>query len=104
MVGFASMTSRRCVIRNPSGLHARPAGKFAQAATAHAGAIRVCKGEKVANGKSILALLTLGAKCQDTVTLEIEGDDEALLMRLEKILTHSNEHDEGATPKATDSA
>ena len=90
------MASRTCIIRNPNGLHARPARKFAGAAVAHASAVRIRKGAKTVNGKSVLAMLTLGLKCHDVVTVEIDDDDESVLTRLEQILGHAMEEDAGA--------
>jgi phosphocarrier protein HPr len=80
------MRARTLIVRNPHGLHARPAGVFVQAALAHGAAVRLRKGDRVANGKSVLAVLTLGLKCADQVTLEIDDDDEPALARLAEIL------------------
>lgn len=75
------MPTQRYILRNMTGLHARPAAHFAKAAAAFACAVRVQKGAKVVNGKSVLALLALGAKHNDTLVIETEGEqaDEALL-------------------------
>ena len=70
------MASRTFIVSLPNGLHARPAQLVAQAAMAHTNAVNFCKGKKSANAKSILGLLTLGAKCGDHVTIQIEGDSQ----------------------------
>jgi phosphocarrier protein len=45
------------------------------------------EGEK-GNGRSIMGILTLGAQCGATISLEIEGPDaEALMSELEALLT-----------------
>ncbi len=81
------MLSRSHIVQNPTGLHARPMRQFAEIAAAYPGNIRVRKGDKVVNGKSVLALLTLGARYRDTLTLEIEGDAaEEALLRLGELL------------------
>jgi hypothetical protein len=41
-------------------------------------------------------MLTLGLKCHDVVTVEIDDDDESVLTRLEQILGHAMEEDAGA--------
>lgn len=79
--------SKEIVIRNPSGLHARPAAMFVQIASKYNSKITVSKdGEKV-NGKSIMGILTLGAEHKSVVILEVEGDDAELAIKdLEAIL------------------
>ncbi|HBN97152.1 MAG TPA: HPr family phosphocarrier protein [Firmicutes bacterium] len=64
------------VITAASGLHARPAGLFVKTAAQFVSSIKISKGEKEVNGKSPLALMTLGAKQGDSVTITAEGLDE----------------------------
>jgi len=55
------------------GLHARPAAALAKAAKEHAGTISLtCRG-KSANAKSVVALMGLGTRLDDNLTLHIEG-------------------------------
>ena len=61
-------------IQNRTGFHARPARQFAEVAARFPCTIRVRKGEKWVNGKSVLAMLTLGARHLDTVSIEAEGE------------------------------
>ena len=72
--------TRSYVIENPTGFHARPARHFADTAAKLSCDIRVSKGEKKINGKSVLAMLTLGARQNDTLTIEAtgEGAEEAI--------------------------
>lgn len=58
-----------------SGLHARPAAVFAQQAKSFQSQITLEKGQKTANGKSILSVLALGAEQGDLVLLKIQGGD-----------------------------
>ncbi len=62
-------------ILHPAGLHARPAALFVQAAQRFASTIEVELGERRANGKSILSILTLGANQGASVTISAEGED-----------------------------
>ncbi|MGQ9682446.1 MAG: HPr family phosphocarrier protein [Anaerolineae bacterium] len=62
-------------IRNPVGLHARPAALFVQTAQRYVSEIRVRSGGREANAKSILGILTLGAGQGATITVEAEGED-----------------------------
>ncbi len=49
-------------IKNKVGLHARPASLFVQEARRYTSNIRVTNGDTTVNGKSILNVLTLGAR------------------------------------------
>jgi phosphocarrier protein HPr len=57
------------------GLHARPAAQFVKAAKGFSSEIVVLKGERGANAKSSLKIMTLGAKKGDTITIRAEGED-----------------------------
>jgi phosphotransferase system HPr (HPr) family protein len=57
----------------PSGFHARPASVFAKMAKDFEGDITLTLGERHANGKSVMNLLTLGAAPGSVVTLEVVG-------------------------------
>ncbi|MET3289332.1 HPr family phosphocarrier protein [Brevibacillus fluminis] len=81
------MVSQTFTIQNPTGLHARPASLFVQAATSFKSETFVIKGEKRMNGKSIMGLMTLGAAKGDAISLEVTGEDEEqALAELGKIL------------------
>jgi len=63
-------------IVNERGLHARAAAKFVHLASRFSCHVTLeCDGE-VADGKSILSLMVLGAARGCTVILRTEGDDE----------------------------
>lgn len=70
-----------------SGLHARPAAVFVQHAKSFQSQIMLEKNEKMANGKSILSVLALGAEQGDLVVLKISGSDaENALPKLVRLL------------------
>lgn len=71
------MTSNDVVLQDEAGLHARPAAQFVKAASRFSSTITVQAGEKKANAKSIMQVLTLGARQGTTVTISAEGADEA---------------------------
>lgn len=82
---------RRIEITHPTGLHARPAGLIAKAAQEFKADIQLVKGEQAYNGKSIMAVLSMGAVCGDT--LEIRGigaDAEAAESALEALFQRIN--------------
>ena len=64
------------VLRLAAGLHARPATAFVDVAKGFTSDVRVRCGDKVANGKSLAALLTLGAERDAVITLLARGDDQ----------------------------
>jgi phosphocarrier protein len=67
-----------CAVKviNPLGLHARAAAKFVHLASSFAASVRVAKGGREMDGKSIMGLLLLSAAQGSTVTISVDGDDE----------------------------
>ncbi|GMA57757.1 phosphocarrier protein [Alicyclobacillus sacchari] len=66
---------RQVELKNPSGLHARPASLFVAEANKFAAEIFVeAKGKRV-NAKSILGLLTLAISQGTTINIIAEGSD-----------------------------
>ncbi|MBI3601572.1 MAG: HPr family phosphocarrier protein [Candidatus Omnitrophica bacterium] len=61
-------------VANKKGLHARPAALFVQLADKLNVSVTIQKGEEKINGKSIMALLSLGVSCGTVLKLIIEGD------------------------------
>ena len=61
-------------VANKKGLHARPAALFVQLADKLNVSVTIQKGEEKINGRSIMALLTLGAPCGTVLKLIIEGN------------------------------
>lgn len=79
---------KEIVIKNPQGLHARPAAMFVQIASKYNSHVTIQKGEEKVNGKSIMGILTLGAQQNIKIVLEIEGEDaDEAMAELEAILT-----------------
>ncbi len=63
-------------IKDELGLHARPAGLLAKAAKRYDSEITLTKGEKTVGCTKLMALMGLGIKCGETVTITVSGDDE----------------------------
>jgi phosphocarrier protein len=63
------------VLRNKAGLHARPAGAFTRVAKGFQSAIEVTHGDKTADGKSMLGVLSLDAWQGAFITITATGDD-----------------------------
>ena len=78
---------RTVTLGSKSGLHARPAAIFVQNAKEFKCQVTVMKNDKAVNGKSILSILTLGAKQGDSVVLKVDGDDaQAAVKKLATLL------------------
>ena len=67
--------SKMVVIKNPQGLHARPASLFVNLAQRFHATIEVVKEENIVDGKSILSILTLAATMGTKLTIRAEGED-----------------------------
>ena len=77
------MPSRTVTLPNPTGLHARPAKVFAEAAAASGLTVRVSKGDNAVNARSVLSVLTLDCHQGDEITIDVEGDGaDAVLVDL----------------------
>jgi phosphocarrier protein len=63
------------VILNEEGLHARPAGVLAKAASQFAAKIELTANGQTKNAKSIMGLMSLGIKSGQEVIVTAEGDD-----------------------------
>ncbi len=63
-------------IREAVGIHARPAGLLVKEVKKHASTVTIVKGDKSVNALKLMALMGMGIKCGDTVTVRVEGEDE----------------------------
>lgn len=69
------MTSREVTVVSALGLHARAAARFVRLAGRFSSQIRVTRGQRTMDGKSILGLLLLAAARGSVITIAAEGDD-----------------------------
>ncbi|MBR4102026.1 MAG: HPr family phosphocarrier protein [Oscillospiraceae bacterium] len=63
-------------IKDALGIHARPAGMLAKTAKSYESEITIEKDGKSVSCKGLLALMGLGVKYGDTITVTISGADE----------------------------
>lgn len=63
-------------IKDELGLHARPSGVIAKETQKYKSNVTLIFGEKKADAKRLLGVMTLGAKCGDAINFSIEGEDE----------------------------
>lgn len=61
----------------PVTLHARPASALAKQVGAYAAKVEIGKESKFVAAKSLIGIMSLGAKAGDTVTVRVDGQDEA---------------------------
>jgi phosphocarrier protein HPr len=75
--------SQTVTLTNPTGLHARPAKVFSQAAARTGLEVKVAKDGTEVNAKSVLSVLTLDCHHGDQITISVSGDGaEAALAEL----------------------
>jgi phosphocarrier protein len=80
------MLSQKIVIKNPSGLHMRPASNFVQLVTPFKSDVSFTKGsDSKFNAKSLMKVLSAGVKTGDEIELFVDGEDEK--EALEAIIT-----------------
>ena len=70
------MIRKSIVVKNESGLHARPAVKFVSTAKQFKSRLSVKVGDKTFNGRSIASILSAGVTVGTTIALEFDGEDE----------------------------
>ncbi len=75
------MVSRKLVIKNPTGLHLRPAGILCKTAMQFKSLITFTFGDTTANAKSVLSVLGACVKSGDEIELICNGADEELALK-----------------------
>jgi phosphotransferase system HPr (HPr) family protein len=82
------MAERTLTVIDPAGLHARPAARFVQIANRFGSHILIRTAERMADAKSLIALLGLTVGPGSIITIQAEGPDaEAALVALTDELT-----------------
>lgn len=75
------MVSQKVVIKNPTGLHLRPAGVLCSEAMKYSSKITFKYGNDVANAKSVLSVLGACVKSGCEIELICEGEDEEMALQ-----------------------
>lgn len=70
------MVSGKVKVKNPSGLHLRPAGILCKEAMKYKSLITFQYTDGTANAKSVLSVLGACVKCGDEIEIFCEGTDE----------------------------
>lgn len=66
------------VLKNETGLHARPASLLVREASKYRSEIKLIKDDKEYNAKSIMGILSMGADKGTRLTIVAEGADEKI--------------------------
>ena len=64
------------VVKDPAGIHARPAGLLVKEAGKYQSNVKIELNDKSADAKRIFSVMGLAAKCGDILKFIIEGADE----------------------------
>lgn len=64
------------VVKDEVGIHARPAGLLVKEAKKYESKITLSKDDKSADANKLMAVMSLGVKCGQTVEIVITGSDE----------------------------
>ena len=70
------MQSFEYIIKDETGIHARPAGLLVKKASELSSTITITKDEKSVNATKLFALMGLAVKCGDKITVNVSGDKE----------------------------
>lgn len=71
------MVRAEVTLRNPLGLHLRPAGFFCTEALKYSSSVLIEYEGAVVNGKSVLGVLSVGLRYKSCFAIICEGADEA---------------------------
>ena len=75
------MVRQKVVIKNPTGLHLRPAGILWKEAMKYKSLITFTFRDNTANAKSVLSVLGACVKCGDEIEFACQGEDEEEALR-----------------------
>lgn len=70
------MVTKSIIIRNPEGLHCRPAAVLVEETAKFSSEVIICFRKERINAKSILSILTAGIACGSEISVECSGEDE----------------------------
>ena len=90
LLGLVS-TRPNYTITDAVGIHTRPAGLLAKKSAEFKSKVTIIKGSKSADTRRLMALMGLGIKCGETITVQTEGEDEsAAAEAIEAFLRENN--------------
>ncbi|MDD4294273.1 MAG: HPr family phosphocarrier protein [Candidatus Omnitrophica bacterium] len=72
------------IVTNVHGLHVRPAAEFVRLASKYDSSVLLVKDNEAVDGKSIIAILSLGINNGTTIKLVVEGEDAEIAFEVLK--------------------
>ena len=84
------MTQFEYTIKDPVGIHARPAGLLVKEAKRFGSRITVSANGKQADAAKLMAMMSLCIKCGQTVSVSVDGEDEAECAEAVKLFFEQN--------------
>lgn len=79
------MISKKIIVKNATGLHARPASLLVKEASKYKSDITIVKNDQAGNLKSILGIMAIAASKGEEIEIKVDGSDEK--EALEAIIT-----------------
>ena len=70
------MVSKKVILKNETGLHARPASELVKLTSKFKSNINMIIGEKRVNAKSMLGIMSAGITANTEIIIECDGEDE----------------------------
>lgn len=70
------MREFKYIIHAAEGIHVRPAGELVKITKGFTSDIKIIKGNKIMNGKSVLGITGLGVKAGEEIVMTFDGEDE----------------------------
>lgn len=93
------------VVEYPIGLHARPAAAWVEAARQSGVRLRVRHDGEIADARNLVALLQLGLRAGDSVSISADGEDaRAALVRFRSVITGLTGQEKSDAAKAAERA
>ncbi|MBR6761650.1 MAG: HPr family phosphocarrier protein [Oscillospiraceae bacterium] len=71
------MVTLQYTIKDPAGIHARPAGLLSKTAKAFRSEVLIEKDGSTVNASKLMMLMGMGIRCGDTITITVQGEDES---------------------------
>lgn len=84
------MMNFKYTIKDPIGIHARPAGKLVKLANTFNAKITIEKNNKKIEANKLFALITLGVKQGNDILVTIDGEDEEQAFSAIKLFFEEN--------------
>ena len=84
------MKSFAYVITDEIGIHARPAGLLVKEAKNYSSKITIGMNGKTVEATKLMAIMSLGVKCGNTVEVTVDGEDEDVALEGMKTFFEQN--------------